>query len=380
MINASTLLDAYLDVNLLLVFVCVLWFAFSRLLDIAGLAHAVTARLRMLRVVFLAVLVGPVFAAVIVLLGRTGYAEPVQSVNLTDFIVSQYLQGRFAMDASALEELLSLRSRVAEVLFTPAGRGVLALVAAGGLLCLARLSWSVVKLRRVIAESHLWRRFGPVDLRLSDTVTVPFSTRGLSRRIVVLPSSMLERAADLKIALGHELQHLRQGDVEWEIALGLVRPFLFWNPAFHLWKHQVEELRELSCDRQVIARRRYDLAAYCDCLLRVCHDGLRRRRLLAVEAPVVALLRTENRLFGGRSAALLRRRMMSVIDGRAERHPRLAFAILSVPALAVTLTAAVAIQKPGDWSEDRIMLSTIVNLERLQAVNGPVPMFGSPGY
>lgn len=101
---------------------------------------------------------------------------------------------------------------------------------------------------------------------------------------------------------------------------------------------------------------------------------------MAVEVPVVALVRTENRLFGGRAAALLRRRMLSVIEGRAERHPRLALAVLSGPALAVTLTAAVAIQKPGDWSQDRIMLSTIVNLERLQAVNGPVPMFGSPGY
>lgn len=380
MINVSTLFDAYLDVNLLLVFVCVLWFAFSRLFDLAGLSHAVTARLRMLRAVFLAVLVGPAFAALIVMIGRMGDVQPAQSVNLTDFIVSQYLQGRFAMNASALEAMLSARGRLAEMAFTPAGQAVLGLIAAGGLLCLARLIWSVVTLRRVIADTHLWRRFGRIELRLSDTVTVPFSTRGFSRRIVVLPSSMLERAADLKIALGHELQHLRQGDVEWEIALGLVRPFLFWNPAFHIWKHQVEELRELSCDRQVIARRGYDLAAYCDCLLRVCHDGLRRRRLLTLEAPVVALVRTENRIFGGRSAALLRRRMMSVIDGRAERHPRLAFAILSVPALAVTLTAAVAIQKPGDWSQDRIMLSTIVNLERLQAVNGPVPMFGSPGY
>ena len=94
----------------------------------------------------------------------------------------------------------------------------------------------------------------------------------------------------------------------------------------------------------------------------------------------MALVRTENRLFGGRSAVLLKRRMLSVIEGRAERHPRLAFAILSLPALAVTLTAAVAIQKPGDWSQDRIMLSTIVNLERLQAVNGPVPSFGMPAF
>lgn len=380
MINADTLFDAYLDVNLLLAFVCALWFVLARLLDRAGLGHAVTARLRMLRAVFLAIIVSPVFVALYALVGKAGYVAPGQSVNLADFIVAQYLQGRFEMNPSALEQLLNLRSRIGEAMDAPAGQAVQWALAAGILTCLARLGWSMLALRRIIAESHLWRRFGRVELRVSDTASVPFSTRGLRARIVVLPSAMLAREGDLRIALGHELQHLRQGDIEWEMLLGLIRPFLFWNPAFYIWKHQVEELRELSCDRQVLSRRGYDVAAYCDCLLRVCHDGLRPRRLLAVEAPVVALVRTENRILGSRSAALLKRRMMSVIEGRAERHPRLVFALLAVPVLAVTLTASIAIQKPGDWSQDRIMLSTIVNLERLEAVNGPVPRFGAPGY
>ena len=92
MINASTLLDAYVDVNLLLVFVCVLWFAFSRALDLFGLSYAVTARLRMLRMVFLAVLLGPLFAGLVAGIGRAGHVQPAQQVNLTDFIVAQYLQ------------------------------------------------------------------------------------------------------------------------------------------------------------------------------------------------------------------------------------------------------------------------------------------------
>ena len=58
-----------------------------------------------------------------------------------------------------------------------------------------------------------------------------------------------------------------------------------------------------------------------------------------------------------------------MIEGRAERHPTLVFALLTAPLLALTLTVAVAIQKPGDWSQDRLMLSTIVNLERLEAIN-----------
>lgn len=380
MTNASPVLDAYLEVNALLVFTCLIWAVFARMLDLAGLGHAVTARLRLLRVLFLAVIISPLFVAGFTLALKAGVVAPEHSVNLTDFIIAQYLQGRFEMNPAELERMLGFRGEVSRLLAGPVGAGLLAFLAVGFAAYTARLGLSWLKLRRMIAESYVWRRFGGVDLRLSDTVTVPFSTRGLRTRIVVLPSAMLAREADLKIALGHELQHLRQGDVEWEIALGLIQPFLFWNPAFYLWKRQVEELRELSCDRQVLARRGYNVAAYCDCLLRVCHDGLHRRRLLAVEVPVVALVRTEGGVFGGRAAALLKRRIVTVIEGRAERHPTLVFTALTVPLLAVTLTAAVAIQKPADWSQDRIMLSTIVNLERLQAVNGPVPSFGSPGY
>jgi len=151
MINASTLLDAYLDVNVLLLLVCVLWFVFSRVLDRLGLAHAVTARLRMLRSVFIAVLMAPAFAALIVMAGQVGFAAPAQTVNLTDFIVAQYLQGRFAMNPSALEELLLLRSRLAEAAFTPAGRAILGLIAVGGVACFLRLGWSVVRLCRITA-------------------------------------------------------------------------------------------------------------------------------------------------------------------------------------------------------------------------------------
>lgn len=380
MTNANPVLNAYLEVNALLVFTCLIWAVFARTLDFAGLGHTVTARLRLLRVLFLAVIVSPLFVAGFELALSAGILAPEHSVNLTDFVISQYLQGRFEMNPAELERMLGFRGEVTRVLSGPAGLGLLTFLAIGFTAFAVRLGLSYLKLRRIIAESYVWRRIGGVELRLSDTVTVPFSTRGFSSRIVVLPSGMLANYCDLKIALGHELQHLRQGDVEWEIALGLIQPLLFWNPAFYLWKRQVEELRELSCDRQVLARRGYNVAAYCDCLLRVCHDGLHRRRLLAVEVPVVALVRTEGGLFGGRAAALLKRRMMTVIEGKAERHPRLVFAALTVPLLALTLLTSVAIQKPGDWSQDRLMLSTIVNLERLQAVNGPVPSFGSPGY
>lgn len=374
MTTVSTLFNAYLDMNLLLALACMLSVALGAALRALGRGHLVGVQLRLMRLSFLAVLIGPLAIAFAPVWGP---AAPATAVNLSDFVVAQYLQGRFAMSPSALQEILGWRDALHRAVLgagMPGGSAVLVALAAGVVLFAARLVASMIKLRALIAASYVWRRFGTLELRLSDTVLVPFSTRGLRARYVVVPSRMLASDADLRIALGHELQHLRQRDVEWEIVHEFLKPFFFWNPAFYLWKCRTERLRELTCDRQVVTRRGYAVADYCQCLLRVCGESLSGGRLFAVNAPVVALVRTENRLFAQRSAQLLRDRMVALIEGRAERHPVALAALLTGPLVGLMLLATVAIQKPGDWSQDRIMLSTIINLERLQVLNrAPTP-------
>ena len=371
MITADVALDVYLDINILLVFACVLWLAATAGLRAAGLGHAVSARLSLLRWGFLAVLASPVVVALLAEGVAVGF-------NLTDFVVAQYLQGRFQMDPFTLETMLTLRGQTTAAMLDPQGWVALVLGVAllgGALFHVARLVLAWTMLRRVMRESYHWRRFGAVELRLSDTVSVPFSTRSLRRRHVVLPSAMLARADDLRIAVGHEFQHLRQGDVEWEIGLELLRPLLFWNPAFHLWKRQIEEMRELACDRRLMARRKLGIAAYCQCLLRVCDDSLSTRRLFAVTMPVVGLLTA-----APRSAGLLRRRMEALVDARSEpRTTRLSLLLLA-PLAILTFIAALAMQRPGDWSQDRLMLSAILNLERFEALNATVPSLAVPGW
>ena len=67
-------------------------------------------------------------------------------------------------------------------------------------------------------------------------------------------------------------------------------------------------------------RRGYNVADYCDCLITVCQNSLKPRRLFAIDAPVVALVRVEN-LFAQRSAKLLKSRLFSLIEGKVERNP-----------------------------------------------------------
>ncbi|MGB5871623.1 MAG: M56 family metallopeptidase [Albidovulum sp.] len=372
MMTVSSLVDAYLDVNILLTFACILW-GLARLgLRGAGLGHAYTLQLKTVRAVFWAIILAPFAVALLsamALHGDVGRANP---VNLSDFIIAQYLQGRFEMHPESLEAMLGVRRHLVAGHIAGSYDAVFWLATgmiAGVAFFTARLILSIFKLRQIIDESFVWRRIRGLELRLSDRTTVPFSTRGWRRRLIVFPSTMLAEPEDLKIALGHELQHLRQRDVDWEISLELLRPLFFWNPAFYLWKRQVEQLRELSCDRQVVMRKGYDVRTYCECLLRVCHSSLKKKRFFALNTPVVGLVQSENRLFGQSSAQVLQCRLMSLLDGKTEANSRILLAVLAAPLIGLTLLAAVAIQRPGDWSQDRLMLSTIVNLERLATMN-----------
>ena len=382
MITASSVFDAYLDVNALLLLACAACFAIGYALRFVGLGHTVSAQLRVMRATFLAVVISPFVAIGVMAVVQSGYILPDVVPNLSDFIVAQYLQGSFKMNPSVLENLLSVRSQTVTAFFEShsiIGVPVIAILLAGIAVFTLRLALSILRLRAMINDSYAWRRFGALHLRLSDDISVPFSTRGWRKRFVVLPSAMITRPADLRIALAHEIQHLRQNDVSWEIFLETLRPLFFWNPAFYLWKRRVEQLRELSCDRQVMMRRGYKVADYCDCLITVCQNSLKPRRLFAIDAPVVALVRTENRLFAQRSAKLLKNRLFSLIEGKVERNPTLVFLALALPMLALTLAASLAIQKPSDWSQDRLMLSTIVNLERIHTTNATAT-FGQPSY
>ena len=382
MITASTFFDAYLDVNALLILTCTACFATGYGLRWVGLGHTVSAQLRVMRATFLAVLCSPIIAVGFTAVVQGGYILPDSLPNLSDFIVAQYLQGAFEMNPSELQNLLSVRSQTVSAFFethSVIGVPVVGIFLGGVALFAGRLALSIARLRKMISDSYAWRRFGSLHLRLSDEISVPFSTRSWRKRFVVLPSAMITRPADLRIALAHEIQHLRQNDVDWEIFMETLRPLFFWNPAFYLWKRRVEQLRELSCDRQVMMRRGYKVADYCDCLITVCQNSLQPRRLFAIDAPVVALVRVDNRLFAQRSAKLLKNRLFSLIEGKAERNSSAVFAALALPLLGLTIAASLAIQKPGDWSQDRLMLSTIINLERIHAMNAG-PSFGKPEF
>ncbi|MCF6316398.1 MAG: M56 family metallopeptidase [Marinosulfonomonas sp.] len=372
MIQASSIFNTYININILLVVSFSLWLIVRFILNRSGMKYAYSTQLRLLNCVFLAILFSPLFVLGFNLAGQYGALPAGFSLNLSDFVLAQYLNGSFEMQAVEFEQALRLRDTLRVNLLQPTGWlgfMVAALMIAGCLGFFLRCVIAGFQLRNIIGRSYPWRRFGTLHLRLSDTTSVPFSARSLRKRYIVIPSAMLSRSEDLKIALAHEFQHFRQRDVEWEIGLELLKSVFFWNPVIYFWKRQIEQLRELACDQQVLQRNHINVRAYCDCLLRVCRDSLANPPRDRIVLPSVALVQCQRKIIGVDGVRLLQQRIESLCRSQGEMQSHRPKRWLMAVLIGLIAVSTIAIQDQSDWSQDRLMLSSIVNLERLEALN-----------
>ena len=356
--GAEALLNAYLDLNLLLILGTAVWLALRWGLGRTNLSSAFLPQLRLLNGLTVLLAVSPLFG---IAFTTWVISHP---PNISDLLVSQYLQGNVSMSAANFEAVLGLRESAVRELLAQKEFWAQSL-AAGAVLCSLHVAVSVLRLRRSLRSAFAWKRIGRVHLLISDTCRVAYSTRGLLNRYVVLPSALLQDPRDLRLTVAHELQHFRQRDIECEFLLETLRPLLFWNPAFFLWRREVRMLREYACDQALAARPHFDPRAYCECLIRACGAAAQKPALFTRTTPAVALVdRRETR-----HRSVLRNRVIAVTATGPENAGTPAWLFISGLLAAAVLSSTLFIQRPGDWSHDRIMLSTIVNLERMAARN-----------
>lgn len=369
MILTDAVLNAYINANIILVFAYALWTLTRCLAKRLGFQLAHIVQLRLLNGVFLAIVLSPVAILFITSLVQFGLISPNFSLSVADFAVAQYLNGSIEMKATEFEKVLGFRNTlIHDFLSLKAGTGflVIGLFLVGFAAVIYRSLVNILKLRNILKTSYLWRQFGSVKILLSDTTFVPFSTRSFKTRFVVIPSGMLAENDDMKMALSHEFQHMRQGDIEWEFILEILRPFFFWNPVFFFWKHQVQKLRELACDQQLVSKKKLSVQAYCECLLKVCRNSIRKDDEFSIALPAVPFVQVDRSPFGLNSARLLKQRVVAIIEPSTVSISRKAYACILLPSMALVILASLAIQSSSDWSQDRLMLSTIVNLERME--------------
>jgi len=368
--TAEHLLSAYIDTHVVLVIVAVTWFGLKRVLARSPLRTAYLTQLRLLYSLLALVVLAPLLIVGMDMSQSSSLLAGQSGLRLSDFLVSQYLSGNIALAPTTFENLLMLRTETIHAAVSLSGwfsYSIVGVLGAGVLWVMGRNARETWQLTQMIRRSYVLRRIGKVEVRFTDETRVPFSTRSFFRYYVVLPTSLLAQSNDVRVAVSHEVQHVRQGDLTWEVVLETIRAAFFWNPAFGYCKRDVERLRELACDQQVLSRNTLDVRAYCECLLRVCRSSLSGRRDDLIMTPSVPFVQIDRRFRASHSASFLRQRVVSMLDKPTVVSSKRFAPVLAVSLAVLVLSATVALRPTNDWSHDRLMLSTIVNLERLNS-------------
>jgi hypothetical protein len=123
------------------------------------------------------------------------------------------------------------------------------------------------RLRRACASAVVFRRCGRVRIGVSETASVPFSAWSDGRAHVVLPERFAAEPVHLRIALAHELAHIRHRDPRRAHAAALLCALAPWHPALRIWSRWLARLEELACDERVLGSGRVTPRAYGECLL-----------------------------------------------------------------------------------------------------------------
>lgn len=94
---------------------------------------------------------------------------------------------------------------------------------------------------------------------------------GTLRPAVVLPVETLHRlsADELLLVFGHELAHVRRGDLLWSFVAACVRAVFFFHPLVWLGQRRLNLSQETAADAMAIAQQQYDPIGYGKLLVSV---------------------------------------------------------------------------------------------------------------
>lgn len=175
-----------------------------------------------------------------------------------------------------------------------------------------------LKLRRKVRVNVVDAEFGPAVV-------------GLLHPTIVLPNSIVagKAAEELEPILGHELIHLRRGDIYWSVLQVVACSLMWFHPLVWLASRNVTRESEKCCDEETIANFQCDRANYA----RVLVDILEQKSRLRI-APVVPGVRpadiTSSRL----------ERIMESSNGICRRTPKWIWALTLLIAIVVLPGAA----------------------------------------
>lgn len=186
--------------------------------------------------------------------GNSGAATPILAISLPEVFVETAIVGepQTALPWTAVH--------TAGIMFV-----VAALMALHRLIRLSVDFSRLIRLRRVLKmepaaqinrlAASIANRLDidrPVDITLSHHIRTPM-TFGWRRPAVILPASLARTPHDLRLALVHELVHVRRRDYVLQWVEQLIGAFFIIHPLVALLRQEASILRESSCDADVIS-------------------------------------------------------------------------------------------------------------------------------
>lgn len=160
-----------------------------------------------------------------------------------------------------------------------------------GLITLALLVISIVKVAQLIAETLHFRRMTSVlsgqplanvsptleavrrdwgirdvEVFFSDEDHVPM-TFGWRKALVVVPRTLQRRPDALHMTLVHELAHIRNADFIRQWIERIIAAFYFFHPLIQSLVNQIDQSREMNCDVEVLSQENVSPKHYASLLL-----------------------------------------------------------------------------------------------------------------
>lgn len=263
--NLASIMSAYLTLNLL---VAVAFFLLCGLQKLRRLVRLSSSQLLRLHTVTMLTIV-TVSAALIIVPKKPFFTppakiwsassmKPVAASNVANndgVLQLPSSDGRLSIDVSLLSRL---------------GLTTLMMLLVAGCFYFLRDLRRLLKIQRA---SHVVRKVGRVEIFVNDEISVPFSFRSLQIANVVIPSHLLSKPCDYRMAIQHELQHHRQGDTKMVYALWFLRLTCVANPFVHLWARDLSEIQEFACDETLVDLKKVDSHAYARCLFEVAQTA-----------------------------------------------------------------------------------------------------------
>lgn len=361
----ETFLDLLVNLNLIMFASAAAFLIVEACLTILGFEKSFSTRLLLLKTSL-------GFAALLTLLSYFGSMTQFRAApHISDILISQYLKGNISISAVNFDNLLSARSFVLQAVHSGTNywaNAAIFLIMASILGRCTYIFINIVRINKILRNGHCIRRSKLVDIIISSKTNIPFTTRGFRKFYVVVPEALIGDYRTFSIALGHELQHIRQKDVTIEFFLVLCSPFFILNPGFWIMSQKIRKLREHICDIEYLSRSQVTAFEYAKALLSVAKQASLLRRMNHIGSLSVPFVGHGKFMFKSTKSQLANRVLAFAESDNRKPHKFFACSLL-VLASVLTLFCASAFLPSQGWSHDRIMISSVANLERLSFRN-----------